>query len=70
MNTMIRPKFYIARRDTRWDVYPQREPEEVVAYDYYGFWKRSADGTWFQSPASYVFVREIGIVEAEALSCR
>jgi hypothetical protein len=56
---MIRPKFYLARRDTRWDVYPQREPLEIVAHDYYGFWARSDKGFWFKSPTSYVLQEQI-----------
>ena len=55
---MIRPKFYIGRRDTRWDVYPNQEPEQFVAHDYNGFWAIH-DGTWFKSPTSYVLIREI-----------
>ena len=56
---MIRPKFYIARRDTRWDVYPQQQPSVVVAHDYSGFWARTRDGLWFKSPSSYNLQREI-----------
>jgi hypothetical protein len=61
---MIRPKFYIARRDTRWDVYPQKQPEEIVAHDWHGFWAKGRDGQWFKTPTSYVLQREI--TEAEA----
>jgi hypothetical protein len=57
-------KFYVARRDTRWDVYPQREPEQVVAHDWHGFWAWSAGGFWFKTPASFVFIREITKQEA------
>lgn len=60
-------KFYVARRDTRWDVYPQRQPEEVVAHDWHGFWSRSkVTGEWFKTPTSYVLEREITREEAEA----
>jgi hypothetical protein len=61
MKTMMPDaKFYIARRDTRWDVYPQTQPEEIVAYDWYGCWKQRADGSgWYLTPTSYVLVREI-----------
>jgi len=61
---MIDPKFYIARRDTRWDVYPQQQPEEVVAHDWWGFWSKDANGNWFKTPTSYVLVREISEQEA------
>jgi len=64
--TMINPKFYVARRDTRWDVYPQREPETVVARDWHGFWAYAPGVGWFKSPASYVTFQEI--TEAEALA--
>lgn len=66
--TMIRPKFYMARRDTRWDPYPQRESERPVAHDYYGFWALSADRQWFKSCAGYVLLREITREEAESWS--
>lgn len=59
-------RFWIGSRDTRWDVYPCREPEEVVAHDWNGFYARTASGEWFKSPASYVFHREITKAEAEA----
>lgn len=64
---MIDPKFYLGRRDTRWDVYPQKEPLVVVAHDWHGFWARTADGQWFKSPTSYVLQREI--TEQEANAC-
>lgn len=56
---MTRPKFYLARRCTRWDVYPQREPLVAIAHDYQGFWAQYEPGKWFKSPASYVFHGEI-----------
>lgn len=59
-------KFYLARRDTRWDVYPQREPLEAVAHDWHGFWALTKDGEWFKTPTSYVMGREV--TEAEALA--
>ena len=62
---MIQPKFYIARRNTRWDVYPQREPEVAVAHDYHGFWALTLTGEWFKTPTSYDLGREI--TEAEAV---
>jgi len=57
-------KFYIGRRDTRWDVYPGEEPEKVVAHDWHGFWEKDSNGTWFKTPASYVLVRQIAEAEA------
>lgn len=65
---MIRPKFYIGRRDTRWDVYPQAEPEQVVAHDWHGYWAKTPDGQWFMSPASYNLIREISEAEANAIA--
>lgn len=63
--TPINPKFYVARRDTRWDVYPQREPAVIIAHDWNGFWGRVPEtGEWFKHPASFNFVKEI--TEAEA----
>jgi hypothetical protein len=48
--------------DTRWDVYPQREPPQVIAFNWDGFWALSekADGTrfWFRTPASYVVIED------------
>lgn len=61
---MIRPKFYIGRRDTRWDVYPQPEPEQVVAHDASGFWAKTKDGRWYKSPASFHMLHEISEEEA------
>lgn len=58
-------RFYMGRRDTRWDVYPQREPLEVVAFDWYGCCLRTPEGVWFRSPVAYVLVREISKAEAE-----
>lgn len=64
--TMLRPKFYLARRDTRWDVYPQQEPVKAIAHDWYGFWDRTEDGKWFKTPESYVLLKEITEAEANA----
>ena len=64
---MIDPKFYIARRDTRWDVYPSREPEKAIAFDWKGFWEQYEPGLWFYNPyTSYNLCREIS--EEEAVS--
>ena len=63
--TMLNPKFYIGHRDTRWDPYPQQEPEKVVAHDWNGFWDFDAKVGWFPTPVSYNLGREI--TEAEAL---
>jgi len=62
-----RPKYYKARRDTRWDVYPQQEPVEVVALDYQGFWAKTVRGEWFKSPASYLCGEQITEAEAAAI---
>ncbi len=61
-----KPRFYLATRDTRWDVYPNREPVEAIAHDYEGFWALTAAGEWFKTPTSYNLVREI--TEDEALA--
>lgn len=61
---MLRPKFFLARRDTRWDVYPNREPVKAVAQDWHGFWERDAKGNWFKTPVSYVCLEEISEQEA------
>lgn len=63
---MIRPKFYLARRDTRWDPYPSQEPVKAVALDWHGYWERDAKIGWFKTPVSYVVVREISKDEADA----
>lgn len=63
---MIKPKFYIATRNTRWDVYPQREPAVAVAHDYYGFWALTLTGEWFKTPVSYDLHHEV--TEAEAIA--
>lgn len=63
---MIQPKFYIARRNTRWDVYPQREPEVAIAHDWHGFWALTLNGEWFKDPTSYDLGREVA--EAEAIA--
>ena len=59
-----RAKFYVARRDTRWDVYPQLEPQQVVAHDWRGFYQISAEGKWFLTPTSFNLEREISATEA------
>ena len=62
-------KFYLARRDTRWDVYPGREQIEAVAHDWYGFWSfDAANGFWWKTPTSYVLENEITKSEAEAFA--
>lgn len=63
---MIRPKFYLARRDTRWDPYPSQEPIKAVALDWHGYWERWTDGKWFKTPVSYVLVKEITEDEANS----
>ena len=64
---MIQPKFYVARRNTRWDVYPQREPTQVVAHDYWGFWAYDREAGWYKTPTSFDFEREITKDEADAI---
>ena len=66
MKMMRDAKFYVARADTRWDVYPQQQPETVVAHDWYGFWAKTLTGEWFKTPTSYVLIREISRHEAES----
>lgn len=61
---MIDPKFYIGRRDTRWDPYPSQEPEQPIAHDWYGFWAKDIKGQWFKAPESYVLIRQISEQEA------
>lgn len=63
---MIRPKYYLARRDTRWDVYPAQQPLKAVALDWHGFWERAADGRWFKTPTSYILASEISEQDANA----
>lgn len=59
-------KFYEARRDTRWDPYPNREPLCVVAHDWNGFWEQSAPGEWFLCRStSFNLGRQITKEEAE-----
>lgn len=41
------------RRDTRWDVYPQQEPVQLIGHDWHGFWCPLPDGTWFLTCSSY-----------------
>lgn len=63
---MINPKFFLARRDTRWDPYPSEEPIKAVALDWHGFWERDSQGNWFKTPVSYNRIREISGPEANA----
>lgn len=63
---MIKPRFWIGRRDTRWDVYPQQEPQQIVAHDCHGYWEYSTNGFWFRTPRAFNFEREISRAEAEA----
>lgn len=64
MKNMIQPKFYIGRRDNRWDPYPSQEPEQPIAHDWHGFWAKDSKGNWFKAPVSYILVREISEEEA------
>jgi hypothetical protein len=59
-------KFYFGSIDTRWHVYPQKQPREVVAHDWSGPWALSEKGEWFKSPVSYNLHREITAEEAAA----
>lgn len=63
-------KFYYARRDTRWDVYPQQEPVEIVAHDWYGFYALSDSGFWFKTPTSYNLGEEITRHDTESAMAR
>jgi hypothetical protein len=63
---MIRPEFFLARRDTRWDPYPSQEPLKAVALDWHGFWEQDSAGRWFKTPVSYVRVKKITEAEANA----
>jgi len=49
-------RLFWARRDTRWDVYPQQEPIELIAHNWEGFWSPLPDGSWFLTPVSYNLV--------------
>jgi hypothetical protein len=53
------PKYglYWARRDTRWDVYPQREPLQLVKYEWEGFFAPTQDGQWYKTVASFDLAR-------------
>ena len=66
----IQRKFYLARRDTRWDVYPQAQPLEAIAYDYEGFYAQMQPGVWYATPTSYVLDREVTEAEAIAFAAR
>lgn len=63
---MIRPKFYLGRRNTRWHVYPSREPLVAVAVDYRGHWAFSKHGFWYKSPSEFDLTCEV--TEAEAVA--
>lgn len=52
-------RFFVGRRSTRWDVYPQQEHEQACALDWHGFWAMTKDGQWFKSPSSYECVRDV-----------
>jgi len=70
--TADRPQdgLYWARRSTRWDVYPQQEPLQLVAFDYDGFWEPFPDGTWFKTPTSYALAeRADGLTGGRWASC-
>lgn len=49
---MADAKLYWARRDTRWDPYPQQEPVQLVLHDWYGVWRPLRNGGWFLTPES------------------
>ncbi len=53
-----------ARRDTRWDIYPQQEPTILAVHNYEGWWLPCPDGQWFKSPVSYI---EAGAAHGPAL---
>ncbi len=55
LNTPMRSaKYYWAKLDTRWHVYPQAEPTQLVAHNWEGFWCPLPDGRWYKSPVSFV----------------
>lgn len=57
-------KFYLATRCTRWDVYPTKEPAQVVAHGWSGYFAKADDGVWYKSPTSYVLSVEVTPEEA------
>lgn len=61
------PKFYFARRCTRFDVYPDKYATVAIAFDADGFWQLTANDEWFKTPSSFVLL-SAPITEAEALS--
>lgn len=61
------PKFYIARRCSRFDVYPDRYASVAIAHDYNGFWQLTSDGQWFKTPSSFVLL-SAPITEEEAIA--
>jgi hypothetical protein len=61
-------KYYRARRDTRWDVYPQQAIAEIVAYDGYTIWACTTEGIWFKAPSGYVLMEGRGADTAQALA--
>lgn len=50
--------YFWASVDTRWHVYPQRQPVQLVAHNYDGFWCPLPDGQWYRSPVSFVCQRD------------
>lgn len=49
-------KLWWAQRDTRWDVYPQQQPVELIGFNWEGYWCPQPDGTWYKSPTAFIFV--------------
>lgn len=60
---MRRFKLWWASRDTRWDVYPQQEPKQIVGFDGDYFWCPRPGGGWYRSPTSFCLVREACAIE-------
>ena len=46
-------KLLWGKRCTRWDIYPQQEPVQLIAFDWHGFWCPQPDGSWYKSPESF-----------------
>jgi hypothetical protein len=64
-------RFWLARRDTRWDVYPSQQPLTVCAHDWWGFWALSEQGFWYYcSATSFRFQQEITREQAESAEFR
>ncbi len=53
---------YWAKRDNRWDVYPNAEPHQLVFHNYEGSWLPDPDGTWHKSCVGFVLVAEASAV--------